>query len=381
MGLAVSAPSFRIPSMEYRKLPKGNEEIGVIGLGTAYLYERSPEEIEKVFRRAFELGFNHVDLAAGGYSVYKPLGKAMEGMRDKVHLQMHLGAIYGGEEGEYGWGRDLRAIKAMFQKELEDLRTDYADFLFLHCVDDMDDLALLFSSGVYGYAAELKKEGKARHLGFSSHTPAVASALLDKGDFDLFMFSVNPAYDLEEGGEFAIGSRSERAALFRKARDLGVAISVMKPFLGGKLLDGKASPFKKAMDVHKCIAYALDTPGVVTVMAGVSGMDDLEELSRHFSLSKEELDYSCFLELKSEKAMGECVYCGHCLPCPANIDIGLVNKYYDLARLGDPLAAGHYGKLYHKASECLRCGHCDARCPFKVAQSRRMAEIAEYFGE
>ena len=27
---------------------------------------------------------------------------------------------------------------------------------------------------------------------------------------------------------------------------------------------------------------------------------------------------------------GECTYCGHCKPCPADIDIALVNKYYDL---------------------------------------------------
>lgn len=74
-----------------------------------------------------------------------------------------------------------------------------------------------------------------------------------------------------------------------------------------------------------------------------------------------------------------CVYCNHCQPCPVGIQIGLVNKYYDLAHVGDDLAAEHYRNLDRHASECVGCGHCDGRCPFGVAQSERMQEIAEYF--
>ena len=80
-------------------------------------------------------------------------------------------------------------------------------------------------------------------------------------------------------------------------------------------------------------------------------------------------------------AEGKCVYCSHCQPCPAGLDVALINKYYDLARVGDALAAGHYRKLEKKASDCVGCGHCDGRCPFHVDQSGRMREIAGYFGE
>ena len=60
------------------------------------------------------------------------------------------------------------------------------------------------------------------------------------------------------------------------------------------------------------------------------------------------------------------------------IDIGLVNKYYDLARAGDVLAVEHYKTLEANAGNCIGCGHCDARCPFSVKQSERMEEIREY---
>ena len=78
------------------------------------------------------------------------------------------------------------------------------------------------------------------------------------------------------------------------------------------------------------------------------------------------------------EATGKCVYCNHCKPCPAGLDIGLINKYYDLARAGDGMAVEHYLKLDRNAADCVRCGHCDRRCPFDVRQSERMREIAKY---
>ena len=77
---------------------------------------------------------------------------------------------------------------------------------------------------------------------------------------------------------------------------------------------------------------------------------------------------------------GTCVYCSHCQPCPAGLDIALINKYYDLALAGDALAADHYAKLERKASACIGCGHCVRRCPFHVKQADRMREIAAHFG-
>lgn len=35
--------------MEYRKLPHGNEKIGVLGMGTGGIYDNTEDEIEKFF--------------------------------------------------------------------------------------------------------------------------------------------------------------------------------------------------------------------------------------------------------------------------------------------------------------------------------------------
>lgn len=81
-----------------------------------------------------------------------------------------------------------------------------------------------------------------RHIGFSSYTPSVANQVLDTGLIDMMMFSINPAYDLEQGDSLGIGSTTERADLFKRCEAEGVGISVMKPFHGGKLLEEKPPP-------------------------------------------------------------------------------------------------------------------------------------------
>lgn len=57
-----------------------------------------------------------------------------------------------------------------------------------------------------------------------------------------------------------------------------------------------------------------------------------------------------------------------------------MNKYYDLAQAGDDMAVSHYEGLKKHAGDCIACGHCDRRCPFKVKQMERMKKIKEYFG-
>ena len=181
--------------MEYRKLPHGNEMIGTLGLEMGGIQKCSPEEIQAVIERAIDHGVNFFDLCAGGKNVYEPFGKAIKGKRDKVYFQLHFGAVYK-ESGEYGWSRDLNAIKNTFDWELQALGTDYVDFGFLHCIDEDSDFEDIKNNGIFDYVKQLKNKGIVSHIGFSSHTPSVAHKVIDTCVIDLFMFSINPAYDL-----------------------------------------------------------------------------------------------------------------------------------------------------------------------------------------
>ena len=170
-------------------------------------------------------------------------------------------------------------------------------------------------------------------------------------------------------------------ALYRRCEAEGMGISVMKPYSGGQLLDAGTSPFGHALTACQCIQYALDKPGVLTVLPGIRGLQDVKDALGVLTASEEKRDYSAIGAFTPKDAFGTCVYCNHCRPCPAGLNIGLINKYYDLAKIGDSMAADHYEKLPKHASDCIGCGHCDRRCPFQVAQSGRMREIAGYFGK
>ena len=80
---------------------------------------------------------------------------------------------------------------------------------------------------------------------------------------------------------------------------------------------------------------------------------------------------------------GECTYCGHCKPCAAQLDIAMINKFYDLATMQSEVPAtvrSHYEALEHTASECIGCHACESRCPFGVPIAERMQKTTELFG-
>lgn len=367
--------------MEYRQLPHGSEreKFSVLGLGLAGIGGASGAEIEAIIRKAIAHGINFFDMCTAG-ATYAPVGRAIADCREQVFLQVHFGAVYD-EMGEYSWCRDFETIRKTFLWELDQLGTDYVDFGFLHCVDTHEDFDNLMEIGVLDYIKALKAQGIVRHIGFSSHTPAVANRILDTGLVDMMMFSINPAYDFEKGDAYGIGSVNERFALFRRCAREGVGISVMKPFFAGQLLSAAHSPFGQALTHSQCLQYAIDRPGVLVAVPGVQTMAHLDQLLKFPEATEAEKDYSILGSFTADTITGTCVYCNHCQPCPGGIDIGLVNKYYDLAQAGDPLAANHYAKLPTKADACLQCGHCEDRCPFRVKQMNRMRDIDAYFSK
>lgn len=364
--------------MQYRKLPHGTERFSVIGMGMGSIHEQnSEEEIEQAVRLAIDHGINYFDMAAPSMKPYIAYAHAFEGRRSQVYLQMHFGTTYDAN-GKYGWTRDVDQIRETFSEQIKILHTDYTDMGYAHCVDELDDCQKIMSGGMWDYMRGLKKDGIIRHLGISSHTPEIVRRFLDTGSIDMIMFSINPAYDCSIG-KYGIGSALDREQLYHECEEAGVGIAVMKMFSGGQLLNEKTSPFRQALTENQCIQYALDRPGVLTVLPGVRDQEDLKKVLAYLDASETDRDYSIISSFAPQDAEGACVYCNHCQPCPMGLDVGLINKYYDLACSGDEMARGHYEKLSLKADACVQCGHCEARCPFHVKQETRMKEIAQYF--
>lgn len=362
--------------MEYRKLPHGEEQISVIGMGSSVIGEQPEKDIIETVEFALDSGINYFDMAGGHASIFPAYGKALEGRRKEAKLQVHFGADY--STGAYGWTTNLDTVKRSVDWQMEKLRTDYIDFGFIHCLDEESDLAAYEKHGILNFLMDMKAQGVVKHIGLSTHAPELANKVMDKNILDMLMFSINPMYDCGQG-DYARGSDSERQRLYRRCEKEGVGISVMKPFNAGQLLDENRSPFHRAMTTAQCIQYALDKPGVLTVVGGPGNVAQLQGILAYLDTTAEERDYSIISTLTPDESIGKCVYCRHCHPCLAGLDIGLINKYYDLALQGDTLAREHYLTLEKTAADCVQCGHCDGRCPFKVKQMERMIEIKEYF--
>ena len=363
--------------MRYRKNRRTGDTISEIGLGSSYLFGAGMDEGVKALRLAAEGGINYFDLAAGDGTSFPIYGAALSDIRRDVFFQIHFGADY--SRVTYGWTLDLDTVKRSVARQLEELKTDYIDYGFIHCLDESADWRTYRDHGILDYILELKKQGVVRHIGLSSHTPSVIQEVLDEGIIDMLMFSVNPAYDYHKGS-YGLGSVDERNAVYRRCQAEGTGIVCMKPLGGGQLLDAGTSPFGKALTMYQCIKYALDRPGVLAVLPGARNSEDVRKLLAYEDQPAEALDYSVIGSFAPSDAAGKCVYCNHCAPCPMGLDVGLINKYYDLTLAGDGMAAEHYRTLEKTASDCVGCGHCDSRCPFGVAQSERMKEIAARMG-
>lgn len=365
--------------MLYRKMPHTGQNVSIIALGVGSLHESSDQEITRLVDSALGNGINLVDMIMPTSAPAEAIARGMKSRRKDVMAQFHIGAYYN-MAGVTDRTRDLAVTKQAFERELETYGSGDSDIGMIHYVDQNDDYDAMLNNGLLDYAVKLKEAGTIRYIGFSSHSVEISRRFLETGLIDVFMFSLNPAYDFENTAE-GLRVAEDRAALYAEAAKRGTAITVMKCYSGGKLLSAADSPFGKAMTTAQCVQYCMDWPAVVSCVAGVKNQQEMQASLAYLSTTPEERSYQAILGAGVAVTEGVCIYCNHCLPCPVGINIGDVNKYYDLAKHGDALAKEHYSAMNRTASDCNNCGECEPRCPFHVKVRERMKEIAAYMGK
>lgn len=381
--------------MEYRELGRTGIKVSVIALGCEGFVANEGALTEQLLNAAEQGGINCIDLYAPQPEMRSRLGKWLRGRRGKFVLQAHLCTVW--QEGQYKRTREIGEVKASFEDLLKRLATDYIDIGMIHYVDSLEDWEAIAGGPVMEYARELQAQGKIRYIGLSSHNPAAAMQAVQSGLIDVLMFSVNPCYDLQPANEDCyalwdgknydrqlVNMDPEREALYETCSRLGVAITVMKAFGGGDLLDEELSPAGKALTVNQCLHYALTRPGVAAVMSGAHTVDELEKCLEYTTAADVEKDYAAaFAALPKISWEGHCMYCGHCAPCPQGIDVAAVTKFLNLTKAQNSVpetVREHYAALRHHAGECVKCGACEKRCPFKVTVIQNMQEAVKVFG-
>jgi predicted aldo/keto reductase-like oxidoreductase len=389
---------YYMKEMIYRTVGKTDMSASIIGLGSEHLDGKPYKTVDQVIGAAMEHGVNIMDLFMPGEAVRGTIGRALKGKREKMLIQGHICSTDINEQ--YDKSRDLKTIKKYFENLLRCLDTDYIDFGMLFFIDSEKDYSETFEGDALRYAEELKQQGVIRAIGASSHNPVIAKRIVETGIVDILMFSINPAFDMAPAGtnvldylgEAAINYEKNidpvRADLYRLCEQNSIAITVMKTLGAGKLLSQKYTPFAKPLTVPQCIHYALTRPAVVSALVGYSSREEVLEALRYLDLNETEKDYSAVIDKYQGNFKGSCVYCNHCLPCPAGINIADVNKYLDIAVLTDvpdgknipPSIKSHYKALEKHGSDCIACGNCEERCPFSVTFIKNMEKAASLFG-
>ena len=381
--------------MEYRTLGRTGIRVSAVALGCEGFMHKTAEEVKADFDFAIAHGVNFVDIYSSNPGLRANIGAALEGRRGEFVVQGHLCTVW--ENDQYLRTRDLEKTVRSFEEQLRQLRTDYLDVGMIHYVDAEEDLRTVFDGPIIRLAERLKAEGRIRSIGLSSHNPVVARMAVETGLVDVLMFSVNPAYDLQPPSEdvdtlWADESYARtlhnidpaRERLYELCERTGVGIDVMKVYGGGDLLSLTDSPFGRALTPVQCIEYALTRPAVAAVMVGCKSRAEIEAALAWCRATAAERDYAAAISgLERFSWQGHCMYCGHCAPCSAGIDIAAVNKFRNLAQAQGEIpetVREHYRTLTHHASECIGCGLCEPHCPFGVEIVEAMRRAAERFG-
>ena len=380
--------------MRYRELGKTSLMVSEIGLGGEWLERHNTEEVREVIETCEKEGINILDCWMSEPNVRSNIGLAIKGRREKWIIQGHIGSTW--ENGQYVRTRDLTKVKPAFEDLLTRLQTDYIDLGMIHFIDTAEEFDRVIGGEFMEYVRQLKRDGVIRHIGMSTHNPAMAKKAAESGLVEMILFSINPAFDLlppteniddyfvEEYREGLGGIDPARRELYRLCEQSDVGLTVMKPYAGGRLFDAARSPFGVALTPVQCIHYCLTRPAVAAVMAGYDTPEHVEAAAAYEDATDEEKDYASVLAKapRNTFGQGECTYCGHCKPCSVGIDIAMVNKYYDLATMQEEVPATvreHYLALEHHADECIGCKSCEGRCPFGVKIAERMKKAAELF--
>ena len=381
--------------MQYRRLGKTNLMVSEVGFGGEWL-ERHPEEDGvKLIEYAHAQGINIIDCWMPDPKSRDIIGKGIASCRGEWFVQGHIGSTW--QNGQYVRSRDMQFVKPAFEDQLKRIGGGYIDLGMIHYIDSLDEWNTVMNGEFIQYVHSLHEQGIIRHIGLSTHNPRIGKMAAESGFIEMILFSINPAFDMRPATEDLdsmftgydqqqySGIDPERAELYRLCEERDVGITVMKGFFGGRLFDAKTSPFGVAFTPAQLIHYSLTRPGVSSILCGYDNASQVDAAVAYETAGDDERDYASVIASAPLHAYsGQCTYCGHCKPCPMDIDIAMVNKFYDLAVQQDTVpesVRAHYLALTPTASACIGCQSCEERCPFGVKIAERMEKTAALFGE
>ena len=366
-----------------------------LGFGLMRLPLKNPEDagsidletLNRMVDTFLERGFTYFDTAwmyCDGKSE-EAAGKALVARhpRDSFTLTTKLPAYMLKKEED----REL-----IFSEQLRRTGAGYFDYYWLHNVNAVS-VQTFDKLRCWDFIREKKEAGLVRHIGFSYHDgPELLDKLLtEHPEIEYVQLQLN-YLDWD-----SLGVQSH--ACYDVCVKHGKPVIVMEPVKGGNLakvpaeLEALFKQREPALSASSwAIRFAATHENVFMVLSGMSNMEQLLDNTGYMQdfrpLNQEELAFMrTAAEIIQRNIAIPCTGCSYCtVKCPKNIAIpnyfSLYNSEMLIPEHRRPFHGGYYERLtmrFGKASDCIRCGQCEAMCPQHLPIRENLVAVAKAF--
>lgn len=343
------------------------------------------ETLNKMVDQYLASGFTYFDTAAPYHGTFSEVA-----FRESVAKRYPRDAYTITDKLSLFMTRGEEDFPGFFQAQLERLGVDYVDYYWLHGLGE-PGYRQAEETHAFDFLKKLKAEGKAKHIGLSFHDRA---AVLDEiltahPEMEYVQLQIN-YLDWENP---VVESRK----CYEVATKHGKPVIVMEPVKGGNLAkvpEAAAALMEAAgpglSPASWAIRYAASLPNVMVVLSGMSDeaqvadntgyMRDFQPLTEG---EKEMLAKAA--EIIHSAITVPCTACRYCVDeCPQKIAIPDYFAIYNNLKQFGPgeiiMALNYYASVsahQGKASDCLECGACEARCPQHLPIREYLKDVAK----
>jgi aryl-alcohol dehydrogenase-like predicted oxidoreductase len=241
---------------------------------------------ESLIKYSVEKGINFIDTGRsyGNGNNEKLVGRAVSGVRKNVIIQskirLEMEELPSKGKGKKGAEEIRFALSSKFDASLKALNSDYFDILLYH---DARDENLLFHTETMKFFDEMKKSGKIKAHGFSTHNDRMNLLARNnsEGFYNVIMvpFNHKGSFTHSVSGSYAEWDQNKLISLLSEAEEKGKAVIAMKTCSGGPYSpsSGIAPDFMEAVKwvlLHKFISSA------------AVAMASFEQVNQHLPLLK-----------------------------------------------------------------------------------------------
>lgn len=271
----------------------------------------------------------------------------------------------------------------VFEDQLKKCKVEYFDFYLLHNVYE-NSLPVYKDEkwGIIDYFVEQKKQGRIKHLGFSTHSSIeTMKQFLDEYASVMEFCQIQLNYL-----DWTLQNAKEKCELLSS---YNVPVWVMEPVRGGKLAnldENSALRLKEKRPDESVAAFAFrflqDIKGVKMILSGMSNMDQLTDNLKTFKESKPLSDDEKALLLDIAEGLKNsvpCTACRYCVDgCPQGIDIPQMLEFYNEMRIAPSTNVTMRIDAYpvsRQPQSCINCQSCVNICPQGIDIPKHLADL------